>query len=1651
LFGKLFLFFLVISSFLPESSRAQLNAKFSFVRSKTCIKTSSDAVVVTFRDETTGGAHLTQWAFGDGGSSTNPNPTWTYTSAGVYYVTLTVVNAANETSFFTALVVIFPEQVVKFTADVTSGCLPLTVNLTDQTKDLEVKDPLTGNIFKEFISTRKWTFGDGTSAATGQAGISHVYTKSGNMDVGLTVVSEGGCSVFQPSPKGYITVFDPGIADFYLPPPSSCQYPVTIKALNNSTGVNQYKWTVTGPSAVTISNDADAEPDLTFPTPGTYIIKLATTTANGCKDEKTSDYFLPPTTIKASFTGPDSACSGTSLNFLNTSNPDPITNQWFINGNLIATQKDLNYTFTNAGQFTVRLQTQIGACLAFTEKTIRINPAPVADFSVDKISSCNFPFPVVFTDNSSGSIVKRVWNFGDGNSITQNSPYSPVLSHIYTRDGIFSVGLTLTSDKGCIVSKTVPNQISIVPPKIVKVNLPDSGCLPFKIAPVIQFANMAELVNWEWEYKDRKGNVLATENTPVPAPYTLTDSGQYTVNLRVTTTEGCQKTYNWIVRAGSKPKDFDFVALPRDSCASESFNFKYVQLFPDSITGYKWVFDAKDSINEKDPKWRFKKIEPVDVKLVVYQYGCSNELFKKDYINVRGVVSIFSVLDDCSAPFERVIVDNSLGNIQNWDLNYGDGNINSYTSKQNSLQHKYDKPGQYTISLKVSDGTCSYIDSLVVRVVDEGKIDFSFLKMPLCVSDTFMTINAVADNPKFIKSYNWDLGCGFGGPGGSSTLKVNFASLCKYGSNGGRGVYSIQLRIIDTNNCVISSPRKNVLVGGPVANYAALTPVTGCSGLPVTFRDNTSGDGTTPFVSKIWSFGDGTTPVNILSGPVTHQFNGVGQFPVTLTVTDTAGCTSSKTNTTVLTSDPDIRIVSFDTISCFNKNIQLEAISSSQLVSYAWLLGDGKTAFVPNPRVSYQEIGLKTIQVTVKDLLGCEKTAINPNFIYIDTPSAKFSAFKEISECPPFNALFTFNGNYAESFEWDFGDGTSSTLKDPEHLYNLSGNYPVSLTVTSPGGCKVTSYSPLLISVKGPRGSTNFKPAICDPYDAVFNINHVNTNFVFIDYGDGNVSDTMPVASQYTYRYSDTGFYQPKIFLLNTVGCSVFIPSPNGIRTVAIEPKFTPDINFMCDFGTVTFTDRSLTNEPLTAWRWDFGDGKTGSGRNPVTTYTKPGLYNVKLNVTSQNGCLDSLTRSAIIEVQARPDIGIQSSKAVLCEEDIIQFKGIELTPNNSPVVSWFWDFTNGNSATGQIPPLQQFRKAGIYPFRLYATNGKGCSDSLDQNFVVHPNPLIDAGPDVILCQGKPVQLSAKGANTYQWQPASFISCLTCPDPIISPASDITYIVKGFSSLGCTSTDSLNVKVVFPSKVSAMKDTFVCAGESIQLFSFGSDIYKWSPSAGLNRTDIAGPTARPAQTTVYTVTGRDPYNCFVTTDDVLVRVVDLPKVDAGKDTTVMAGYPFALRPTYSNDVTRVQWVPTAFLNCPTCKVPTSTPSYSTTYTLFAYTDEGCMSKDVLNVFVTCTKENLFIPNTFSPNGDGQNEIFYPRGRGIEKIKSMKLFSRWGQLVYEKQNFFANDQSAGWNGKRAGQFVTPDVYVYMIELVCENGNIITLKGDVTLIR
>jgi gliding motility-associated-like protein len=127
------------------------------------------------------------------------------------------------------------------------------------------------------------------------------------------------------------------------------------------------------------------------------------------------------------------------------------------------------------------------------------------------------------------------------------------------------------------------------------------------------------------------------------------------------------------------------------------------------------------------------------------------------------------------------------------------------------------------------------------------------------------------------------------------------------------------------------------------------------------------------------------------------------------------------------------------------------------------------------------------------------------------------------------------------------------------------------------------------------------------------------------------------------------------------------------------------------------------------------------------------------------------------------------------------------------------------------------------------------------------------------------------------------------------------------------------------------------------------------------------------------------------------------------------------------------------------------PKETTEYTIEARNPGGCKTRDRVTVFIICNGVNVFIPNTFSPNGDGANDIFYPRGSGLFRIKTFRIFNRWGELIFDKSNMNPNDAAAGWNGKYKGARVNPDVYVYTAEIICENNTVLTLKGNVALIQ
>jgi hypothetical protein len=248
-----------------------------------------------------------------------------------------------------------------------------------------------------------------------------------------------------------------------------------------------------------------------------------------------------------------------------------------------------------------------------------------------------------------------------------------------------------------------------------------------------------------------------------------------------------------------------------------------------------------------------------------------------------------------------------------------------------------------------------------------------------------------------------------------------------------------------------------------------------------------------------------------------------------------------------------------------------------------------------------------------------------------------------------------------------------------------------------------------------------------------------------------------------------------------------------------------------------------------------------------------------------------------------------------------------------------------------------------------------------------------------MICFGTGTTINAFGGATYVWDQIPGLSCYNCYNPIANPDSTTMFVVTGTASNGCKNKDSVLVNVHHPFSIVESGPDTLCLGGVVKLKAMGAYSYIWSPSAGLNSPIVSNPLASPTSTTIYTVIGTDIKRCFSDTANVLVTVYPYPTVEAGSDVTISIGQMTDLIPVISADVTNVVWSPTGSIFRSDYPGITVKPRETTTYLVEVTNEGGCRTTDNLTVYVICTGSNVFIPNTFSPNNDGANDMFFPRG------------------------------------------------------------------------
>ncbi|CAL1516656.1 hypothetical protein MMC2321_00379 [Chitinophaga sp. MM2321] len=1522
------------------------------------------------------------WDFGVGANVSNTlTPSRIFQSPGVYPVTLTIIYPGNVKIVRNVAITVYEKPVAAFTTSTSSGCTPYNATFADKS--------LPGD---GAIQSIIWDFGDG-GGATG-ANATHQFTKAGTYNVISIVTNTQGCkSNSDPLP---VAIQEAPKPSFTADKTQSCTAPLTVQffntTVNNTADPVTYLWDYG--DGTTGTGDTH-----TYTQEGRYTVTLTGTTTGGCAGSLPKTDYIVIQKIKPAFTI-STPCAGQDIIFTNTTQPAPTSVIWAFPDGSTQNGIDAMKQFA-AGDYTIKMQASLDGCMEEIQQTIHVNPSPKINPVADPANACAVPFTTTFNAQSQDAS-QWTWDFGDGATSTLENP-----GHTYTNIGDYTIKLTATNVYGCTITENRIDYISIRNPQLDILPSSISGCVPLSVDFNTQLSVTDPVTSYEWDFGD---GTMATTATP---QHIFTREGAFTVTLRIKTASGCIATATTLILTGIKPV-VDFDATPRKSCAIDPVQF--TNMSTPAGTAWLWIFPQDNSTSTaENPDHQFGEIGNHDVTLIVDNNGCQVQLTKPNFIQILPPVARFNTAPDCTDPYHRKFTDGSdFGPDptlpKSWEWDFGEPGA---TSTDQHPDYQYKTTGIKQVTLTIDNGICKSTVTHSVNIIDEKPVVHAN-KTAICASEQ---VNIQLDplNADNINEYNWDWGDNTIESFPGYTFDPSAGISHFYGRTGS---FTIQLTITDKNGCTIAAPPLTVTVNGPEPDFDFSGKQ--CKDEIITFHDKSTANTGNQIVEWTWDFGDGSTPATYTTQPlnIQHTYTNANVYRVSLRVTDKFGC--------AVTVPQDIRFEKVQAdfmmpanIACLDLPFTFVDQSSGTIVNYAWDFGDNTTGAGNQPVKTYTGPGTYNVKLEITTAAGCKDVVTKPNVIRVPDPKAAFTIPSNPDLCPPVSILFTNNSTDYESANWDFGDNGTSTKNDPdEHIYVRPKTYQVTLTVYSEGGCTNTTSLPF--TIKGPDGTMNATPTEgCVPLQIGISANAIKTTRYMWDFDDGEVTTTTtPASPQHTY--TKAGIYYPRVSLIDEEGCAV--PALGNDKIIVDEAlaDFVIDNPQACGGGIVTFTNNSktLTKDQLAldyTSSWNYGQpglpGNTATDANGSFNYTQPGTFSVNLVVTSAYGCTNDKTLELTVPPQPEPVI---APILPLCVSGKIQLSGSD--NKNLPGTRWQWKVATGEQFDMPTPPEIEVQQAGTIPMELTITNADGsCPGVATTNILVHPAPALAPSPlNANICRGATLQLLANTTSnvTVNWTDYN-ISDLSSQSPQVSPVIDTVYKISATNEYGCTQEGEVRVSVTQPFRIYA-QDAEICAGKSVQLLAGGALRYQWIPARGLDHSDVAEPVATPDGNITYQVVGYDNKGCFTDTAIARVYVRPAPEVNAGPDMVIPTGSVITLPANGSDDIIQIDWTPQTGLSCFSCLTPVTTPRDNITYRVTVANQFGCTGSDEVQIKVVCNEEGVFIPNSFSPNGDGQNDIFYIRGRGMQTVRVFRIFNRWGQLVFERAGFSA-EKSFLWLG------------------------------------
>ncbi|MBZ5859251.1 PKD domain-containing protein [Flavihumibacter profundi] len=1418
-----------------------------------------------------------------------------------------------------------------FTASKTSGCAPLSVVFTDKSTN----------------KPTSWNWKFGTNQLDQRQNPTVTFNQPGTYTVRLVVSNSSGSD--DEIKTNYITVYPSATVNFKASTNISCS-PASIKFTDLSTvpsgNIVGWTWDFGDGTAV----DHNQNPTHSFTSLGYYNVSLTVKTSAGCEVTGARTRFIRiinGVTPNFDFTRTNDCAAPVAVTFINqTTGPGTLVHKWSLGNGDNQTIKNPSTIYNALGTYTVKLETTSSyGCSGSISKPITFSGNNTSFTGPDSTCPGN---PVTLINKGSPTPTKVLWDFGDS---TSSSDLNPV--KVYNTPGTYTIKLT---NQYAECTGVFTKKIKITNPPVIDFTATNPlGCTT---PHTVNFKNLTPgASNILWDFGDG-----STSNLPDPQ-HTYTSEGNFNVSLTVTTANGCPSTLtkNLFVKI-AKPGTINFSGLPAEGCMPLTINPSAFINTIDGVASYAWDFGVAGGTGSGvSPSFTYTTAGTFDVSVkITTNGGCVQNytLAKAVKTGTKPTVN-FSTGTDTTCAGDTVYFKSTSTPADKWLWDFGDKGV---ASNENPA-HLYQDTGKMTVTLIAFNNGCADTltkPDLLYTIAPVAKFDPVYnCANPLSVT---FTNSSITDPKHGTTTYFWDLGNGqtsaaFQPP---PTIYPAF------------GTYNVTLKVKD-NLCEYTKTQTITVL--KLLPDITINKPTFCRGEIFTLT------ATNVDLSQVkrytWKIGSATGS----DGGSTFDSSILvkGAYDVTLTLEDIHGCISSIKKSgfiKIVGSDADFSVTNNG--GCLNSKITLTDLStpSGTITNWKFDYGDGKSeSFTAAPFVhSYDKVGTYDIKLTTTDNFGCIDTITKTAIATITKPAVNFGA-RDTVYCPNLNLQFidsTIGTNL--SYAWDFGDGKSSTGKDPLHTYaGPDSVYSVKLIVTDKFGCIDSLERLKYIRVVAPKPLFSIfdSASICPPLETKFFSDAKDYDSLYWDFGDGNTS-TLPNTSNF---YNTYGRYTAKLYTRGYGGCIDSASAIVNLYNPFTYLNFTFGPKEACNEITTTFNG---TPPPGTKFRLIFGDGSIDSSQTlPIShTYKRPNYYTPYVELTDSLNCLVAVGNSQKVLVKGVYPL-FDMDKKKFCDTGSVQMTDYSI--GNDSITNRLWDFGDGTTSDLENP-IKYYKEPGTYLVSQKITTITGCFNSYTDTVRVYLTPVpIILGPNEI-CINNSIQLNA--------------------------TTQVADTVTNWRWTYGNGASSTNASIT-------------------------------------NRYTVAGPQN-------VTLTATNTLGCSNDTASI-ITVWPLPVITNEPEVVIPVGTGINLPITYSSNVSTWTWTPPTSLSCTNCAVPYSNPRFTTTYKIAVIDSNGCRANSSMVVRVICVDKNYFIPNTFSPNNDGQNDVFYPRGNGVDRIQSMRIFNRWGELVFERKNFPANTPSEGWNGQYKGAPAQSDTYVYIVEVICDNAQIVPLKGNVTLIR